>query len=150
MAISSRIAFKLAAADVFEILPLGRGGGGLVQIDGNLVALPDFRAHVPRHGHAILKSDAVDGDEGNHVGRAQARVRALVTGEVDEFGGLADAANRRLLNRLALACQRDHAAVVVGIHLAIEQVDAGHPHGFDNGIDFGRVAALREVRYAFN
>ena len=105
---------------------------------------------MPRHRHAILKCDAVDGDEGNHVGRSQPRVRALVMRQVDQFGGLADAANRGLLDRLALACERDHASVVIGVHLAVQQIDAGQLHGFDNGIDFGRVAALGKVRYAFN
>ena len=73
-----------------------------------------------------------------------------VRGQVDQFGGLADATNRGLLNGFALADQRDHAAVVVGIHFAVEQVDAGHLHGFDNGIDCGLVAAFREIRNTFD
>jgi hypothetical protein len=39
---------------------------------------------------------------------------------------------------------------VVGVHLAVEQIDAGNLHGFDNGIDFGRVAAFREIGNAFD
>jgi hypothetical protein len=39
-------ALELAAADVFQILPLGRGGGGFVEIDRNLEAAGDFRADV--------------------------------------------------------------------------------------------------------
>ena len=35
-------AFELTAAYVFKILTLRRRGGGFVEIDRNLVALPDF------------------------------------------------------------------------------------------------------------
>ena len=71
-------------------------------------------------------------------------------GEVDEFGGLADAANGSFLNGFAVADQRDDAAVVVGIHLPVEEIDARNLHGFDDGIDLGGVAAFRKVGDAFN
>ena len=90
------------------------------------------------------------GMNGNHVGRAHARMRALMPGQVDQLRRLAHAANGRFLNGFALADQRDHAAVVVGIHLAVEQIDAGHLHGFDDGIDLGRVAAFGKIGNAFN
>ena len=48
------------------------------------------------------------------------------------------------------ADEGDDAAVVVGIHLAIEQVDAGDFHGVDDGIDLGGVAAFGEIGNAFN
>ena len=47
-------AFELAAADVFQILALGRGGGGFVEIDRDPEALRNFGAHVARHGDAVL------------------------------------------------------------------------------------------------
>jgi len=71
-------------------------------------------------------------------------------GEVDQLGGFAYAANGGFLDGVALADQGDDAAVVVGIHLAVEEIDAGDFHGFDNGIDFGRVAAFGKIRYAFH
>jgi hypothetical protein len=39
---------------------------------------------------------------------------------------------------------------VVGIHLAVEEIDSGDFHGFDNGIDFGRVAAFGKIRNTFD
>jgi hypothetical protein len=39
---------------------------------------------------------------------------------------------------------------VVGIHLAVEEIDAGDLHGFDNGIDFGRIAAFGKIRNTFD
>ena len=76
-------AFELSAANVFQILALGSGGGGFVEIDGDLIPLPDFFADMARHGYAIFDGDAVDGDERHDVGRAHAGMRALVEVEVD-------------------------------------------------------------------
>jgi hypothetical protein len=77
-------------------------------------------------------------------------VRTLVLGKIDQLGSLPHSANGGFLNRLALAGQRDHAAVVVGIHFAIEQINAGNLHGLDNGVNFGRIAALGKIRNAFD
>ncbi len=71
-------------------------------------------------------------------------------GEIDQLRRLADSANCRFLNRVALANERDDAAIVVGIHLAVEQIDAGNLHGFDNGVDLGRIAAFGKIGNAFN
>jgi hypothetical protein len=38
---------------------------------------------------------------------------------------------------------------VVGIHLAVEEVDAGELHCFDDGIDFGLVTAFGKIGNAF-
>jgi hypothetical protein len=76
-------------------------------------------------------------------------VRALVPGEVDQLGGLADAADGGLLNGFAVADESDDAAVVVGVHLPVEKINAGELHGFDDGIDFGGVAAFGEIGNTF-
>jgi hypothetical protein len=39
---------------------------------------------------------------------------------------------------------------MVGVHLAVKQIDPRNLHGFDNGIDLRSVAAFRKIRYAFN
>ena len=41
-------------------------------------------------------------------------------GEVDQLCSLPDATDNRFLNRIAITDNRDHAAVVIGVHLAIE------------------------------
>ena len=64
---------------------------------------------------------------------------ALPTPRIDGF-----------LNGFALADQRDDAAVVVGVHFAIEQIDAGHFHGVDDGVNFGFIAAFGEIRNTFD
>jgi len=143
-------ALELSAANVFEILTFGRGGGGFIEIDRNLEAAGDFGSDVAGHGDAILEGDAVNGNEGYDVGGTHARVRALVMCEVDQFRSLAGAADGGLLNGFPLANEGDDAAIVVGIHLSVKQIDAGNLHSFDNGVDFGRIAAFREIGNAFN
>ncbi len=63
---------------------------------------------------------------------------------------LPDAANYGFLHLHGIAHQRDDAAIMVGVHLAIEKVNAIHLHGFKDGVNFGLVAAFREVRNTFD
>jgi hypothetical protein len=39
---------------------------------------------------------------------------------------------------------------VVGVHFAVEEIDAGNLHGLDDGVDLGGVAAFREIGNAFD
>jgi hypothetical protein len=77
-------------------------------------------------------------------------VRALVPGQVNQLGCLAGPADGCFLNGFPLANQRDYAAVVIGIHFPVKQIDPWDSHGFDNGVDFGRIAAFGEIGHAFN
>jgi hypothetical protein len=72
-----------------------------------------------------------------------------VLGEVNKLGGLAYSADRGLRHVHRIADQRDDAAVVVGIHLAVEQIHAVHLHGLEDGVDSGLVAPFRKVGYTF-
>src|SRR5579883_3160136 len=75
---------------------------------------------------------------------------APMRGQVYQFAGFTDAANGGFLNGLALANQRDDAAVVVAIHFAVEEKHAIHFHGGNNGIYFGFIAAFGEIRNTFD
>ena len=119
--------FELATPNVFEILPFGRGCSGLVKVNRNLKSLRDLSPDVLGHRHAVLECDAVNGDEGNDIGGTHAGVRPVVLGQIDQFCGLANSANGGFFNRLALAHQRNHAAVVVGVHLPVEKIDVREP-----------------------
>src|SRR5208282_2077911 len=143
-------AFKLPAANVFQILAFGGGRSRLVEIDRDLIALPDLLADVTRHGYTIFKGDAFDGDEGDDIGCAHARVRAFVIVEVDQLGGLACAEDDGFLNGLAFAGQRDDRAVVIEVALAVEQVDAGHFHGVDDEVYSVFFAAFGKIGNALD
>ena len=93
-------AFELPFADIFEIRALGPLRGRFVEIDGNAIALPDFARRFLGESDAIFDRDAVDRDEGNHIGRADARMRARLPRQVDQLGGFAHAAHRRFARLL--------------------------------------------------
>ena len=73
-----------------------------------------------------------------------------MSGEVDQFRGFPYPADDRLLNGVAFSDERDHAAVVVGVHLTVEEVDAGNFHGVDNGVDDRFIATLGKIRDTFD
>ena len=144
-------ALELALADIFEVGALGPLRRRFVEINRDAVALPDFAAHFFREHDAILDGDAFDGNERDHVGCAEPRMRAGVAREIDQLGGFADAAQRRLGDVLGFAGERDHAAIVVRVAFAVEQEDAGNfAHGRDDGVHFGGIAAFGEIRNAFD
>src|SRR5580700_11813561 len=88
-------ALELSTPNVLQILPLGRGRSRLVQVNRNLVSLPDFRPNMPSQGDAILDGHAINGDERHNIRRTHARMRSLMLIQIDQFGSLANAANRR-------------------------------------------------------
>src|ERR1017187_5735617 len=118
-------AFELTAANIFEVLPFGRGRGGFVKIDRDLEAFRDFGSDVARHGDAVFDGDAINRDKGHDIGCSHARVRTLVFREIDQLGGLPYPANGGFLNGFTPADRSGERAVMVGIHLAVEEIDAG-------------------------
>ena len=83
--------FELAAADVFQIDALGAAGGGFVEIDGDSELAPDLGADALGELDALFERDAFDGNERHDVGRADARMGAVVLREVDDRDGLSTA-----------------------------------------------------------
>ena len=142
---------ELPAADVLEVDSFGRPCRGFVKIHRHPVAAPDLLAHALGDLHALLEAHALDGDEGHHVGRPDARVHARMAVEVDQFDRLPDCAQRRLAHRFGRPGEGQHRTVVIGVELAVEEDHARHrPHGFDERVHFGGVPPLREVRHALD
>src|SRR5207253_7034513 len=69
-------AFELSAPYVFQILPLRRSRSSFVQVNRNLITLPDLLAHMARRGDAIFEGDSVDGDEWHNVRSSHAGMRS--------------------------------------------------------------------------
>src|SRR6476660_6021180 len=143
-------AFELSATNVLEVLTFRRSGRGLVEINRNLVALPDLLPDMARHGDAVFNADALNWNKRHNVGCPEPGMRALMLIQIDELCGFPNPTDRRFLDWFALSDERDHAAVVVGVHLAVEKIDAVEFHGLDNGVNFGFVPAFREIRDTFN
>src|SRR5438552_1914549 len=138
-------ALKLAATDTLQILSLRDCRGRLVQINRNLVALPNLLANMPRHGHAIFDRHPLNRNERYHVRRAHPRMRSLMHVQINQLRRFANATDGGLLDWLTLADQRDDATIVVGIHLAIEQIDAVYLHGVNDRINLRFVAPLGKI-----
>ena len=100
------------------------------------MTLPYLFADMPCHGNTIFDSYAFYWDEGYDIGGAQPGMCALVSIEINQFGGFANAANGSFLDRLPFADERDDATVMVGIHLAVEKIHAIEFHGLNDGINF--------------
>ena len=113
-------AFKLSPPDVLQVLPLGSRRRRLIEVNRNLIAPPDLRSYMPRHGHTIFNRDAFNRNKRHYIRCPHPRMCSLVFGQIDQLGRLANAANGRFLDRLPLPNQRNHAAVVIGVHLAVE------------------------------
>src|SRR5579871_3395990 len=77
-------------------------------------------------------------------------MRALMLGEINQLCRLANAANGRFSNDFTVAYDGDDAAVVIGVHLAVQKRDARNLHGVDDSVNDCFVTAFREIRYAFN
>ncbi len=141
----------MAAADVLEIHAAGPARGRLVEIDGNLEAPPDLFAHAAGDADTFLESDALDGDKRDDIGGSDARMHAAMAIEVDQLDGLANRADGGLADGLGRAGQGQHGAVVVGVHLLVQQHHAGDgERRAGQSRDNSRVAPLGKVRNALD
>ena len=114
---------ELPAADVGEVDAVRRGSRAFIQKEGLAEALARLFCHRLGGGVGVLYRRLFDGDEGNDVYRAHAGMLAAVLCHIDEFQCLAHRLDDRGDERLRLADDGDHRAVVVGIGRIIEQFD---------------------------
>jgi hypothetical protein len=143
-------AFELASAHFFEQGAIGAGCGGFVEIDGNLVALPDFRAGLAGQQRALLERDVADGHKGNDVGRADAGMHTLLSGEVNELRCAARPANGGFDDRCRRTGDGDDGTVVIGVKRPVQQVGPLDLHGGDDRLDHLGLSAFGEVGHAFD
>src|SRR5260370_1863181 len=143
-------AFELAAAHVFELNAIGPGGGGSVEVDGDAVAAPEEEAGLAGEDGAVGEGRTVDGDEGDDVGGADARMNASLLREIDQFGGFACGADCGFDNAGGRAGDGDDGTVVGLVEGPVQQTNAFDLHGGDDLGDLGCVGAFGEVRDAFD
>src|ERR1700693_636382 len=80
-------AFELSAPDVFKVDTIGSRGRGLVEKYRDAVASPYFVADSTGERDAIVERHAFDRNKRNDIGRANARMRALMDRQVNELSG---------------------------------------------------------------
>jgi hypothetical protein len=108
--------FELAAAYIIKIRAIRTRGSGFIEIDRNAEPTPDFESRLACEHDTLLELDRCDGNKRDNVGSSDARMQALLTGEVNQFNRLADTAQSRLDNGGWITRNRDDRAVVIRIH----------------------------------
>jgi hypothetical protein len=99
-----------------------------------------------RYDSSTHSAMAVSPSGGQDVGGAHAGVLAAMPVEVDQLGGAGDAAEGSLRNRVGLAGEGEDQAVVGGVGVLIQDVDARDGlGGGSDGRDDRRPAALAEI-----
>ena len=143
--------FELPAAHIFQVHAIRPRGRRFIKKHWYAVAFPNFVPDAPRQRHAIVQRHALNGDKWQHIRRAHSRMRAGVLGEVDQLHGFACALKCSLSHRIRFSRQRHHAAVVVCVHLPVQNIDTRHTaHRRNKGFHFCGVASFGEIRDAFN
>jgi hypothetical protein len=102
-----------------------------------------------RERDRFVEAGITEWDEGQHVERADARVRTAMVTQVDPVVRRArqgESGGDHL--RRASDC-RDHAAVMHGIAGAVHDACSGDLHRFNTRVDHRRVAPLADVRHDF-
>src|SRR5258706_13523160 len=80
-------AFKLTLANGSQILSLRSCGSFLIKVDRDTKLARHTLPASSRERDALVHSDSGNRDEGNHVGRAHARMLAGMCVEVDQLSG---------------------------------------------------------------
>jgi len=114
-----------APADVGQLPFPGRQGRLPVKVDGDPVFLGVRSAETVRDPDCVRHGRVAEGDEGHHVNRSDARMRACVFPHVDHFQGPAADGQRRVPHGIRGADEGQNAAVMVPVHANVEQLHAG-------------------------
>src|SRR5918911_1014842 len=139
------------ASDLLKVHAVGPQGRALVKVNGNPKFTPDSLPSLVRERDAILNRHPAHGDEGQHIGRADARVLSLVPAQVNQLRGEPDRAKRSLDDHVSLGHKRDDRAVVVRIRV---QVEHDRADDFFDGprqpLDYFRPAAFAKIWHALD
>jgi hypothetical protein len=105
---------------------------------------------VTRNSNTILERDAFDGDKRDYVGGADAGMRSPVLRKIDYFCCLAHTANGRFRDGISVSDERHYAAVMISVHLFVEQIDTFNLHRREDGLDFVAIASFRKIGNTFH
>ena len=116
-----------------------------VEKDRDPELLPHARPDPARHLCRAVEIGGDQRDDRHDIRRPDARMDAVVAPEVDPSSGLVDSGDQPALERLVLADQRDHGAVMAAVDVRVERARSG---AFERGRDRGhrrRIAPFGDV-----
>jgi hypothetical protein len=143
--------FELPAADVFEVAARRSGRGLLVQVDRDAESLRHGCRHLACQRDALGHGHALDWDERHDVHGAEPRVLAAMRTQVDVCQRLLEKRQRRGLERLPVAHEREDGTVVRGVGRVVEQLHAGNgAYGVHAAVDDVGPPPLADVRDGFD
>ena len=143
--------FVFSPADVGKVFSIGAGCGFGVEVDRQAEFIADAAAERAGECRAFRHGNSLDGDEGDDVGCADARVNAFVEAQVDPVGGAFDRGECGIDYNPGAAGDCDDSPVMVAVARGIEQ--AGARNGADGGedrADGSPVAAFGKIRDALD
>ena len=134
-----------------QVLPLRLEGSSLVAIARNASLVGQSLRQLSGQLGTLLKRDATDGDERQHIGSAHARMSTMMQPHVDELSGTLHRVEGSLAHLLRRAHEGHHRAVCSIARVHIKQF---HSFVFLNLVgdllNHIHVASLAEVRHALN
>ena len=143
--------FELTAPYVLQVRALRPRRRRFIKKHRNAIAPPDLISNLPGQRHAIFQRYSFHWNKRHHVRSAHPRMRALVLGHVDQFQRSAGAQDCRFRHRLRISRQRNHAPVVIRVHLVIQHPHSGHlAHRLDQRRDLRGIAPLAKIRHTLN
>ena len=129
----------------------GRARGARVQKRRDSELASDPLGQRPSQRHAVVHRDVAHRDEGDDVGGAHTRMLARVSREVDPLSGDGDGAKGRGDRGIGRGDEREDRAMVRGVGLDVEKVDAGDAgERSAERVQRRLIAAFREVRHTFD
>ena len=115
------------------------------------MAGPNLLPGMTRQGDAILYRHTVNRHKGQNINGPDARMLSPLVTKIDQFRGLAHAAQGRFGYRLRLSGQGDDRPIVVRVAVQVEHrcaLDAAH--GRDQRLNPFVIAPLGKIRNAFD
>ena len=135
-----------AVPHVRQVAILGALRGVIVEVHRDAELLAHAIREVTRDTHAIVHRAAVEWNEGDDVGGADARVNARVRGDVDPVACGADRRERGSDHVVMICHERDHRAVVRRIERPVQHTPVRVTYGGDDRLDHGGITAFRKIR----
>ena len=144
-------ALILASAAVGQVAALGKEGGVLVCIDGNVQLVADALTQFVGIFHHLFHTDVGYRNQGAHIRGTLTGMSPVVVAHIDQLRSLLHHAESSLAARFGLADESDHGTVRGGTGVYVKQFNTFYLFNLGGHlIDDIHVAALADIGHALN